>query len=50
MPSGSSPGPRQGRRGSCPGRPATLAFVGWHGLSDATCLTRPHWFSTALLV
>ena len=27
-----------------------IAGIGWHYLSDATCLMRPHVFSTALLV
>ena len=29
---------------------AALASVGWHYLSNADCLLRPHLFSTALLV
>ena len=37
-----SAGPRPSAR--------ALAFFGWHYLSNATCLIRPHLFSTALRV
>ena len=30
--------------------PTNMLQLGWHCLSNATCLVRPHLFSTALLV